>query len=172
MACSRFPDQNPCPWHWAHGVLTTGLPGSPFISICGVANRSLEMGLLNGEAKCAEPGNARLRVTCDGKGFVFFTRLVESNLQCQGVWDQVAWLNFAYVRAVVEAGSWLQMESNFLWRSLTFFKPKCNLQRYELFCLLCGVTFAGSETDGRLVSGLDVPEARAAPLTLYHMRLF
>ena len=73
------------PWHWERGVLTTGLPGSPFISICGVADRSLEMGLLNGEAKCAEPGNARLRVMCDGKGFVFFTRLVESNLQCQGV---------------------------------------------------------------------------------------
>ena len=114
------PTRTHAPWHWERGVLTTGLPGSPFISICGAANKWLEMGLLNGGAKCTEPGNAELRVTCDGKGFVFFTRLVESNLQCQGVWDQVVWLNFAYLRAVVEAGSWLQMESNFLWRSLTF----------------------------------------------------
>lgn len=54
---------------------------SPFISISDVANRSLERDSLNYEAKCAAPGKARLRFTCDGCGFVFFTKLAESGPQ-------------------------------------------------------------------------------------------
>ena len=48
---------------------------------------------------------------------------------------------------------WWRQEAACRWKVIfsedrwPFFNPKCNLRRYELFCLHCGITFAGS--DGR-----------------------
>lgn len=53
-----------------------------------------------------------------------------------------------------------------------FFNPNGNPQKHQLFCLQCGIAFAGSDEEGRSSWRPDVPEAKSAPWLLSHMGFF